>query len=405
MKLRKTCFGILVTACVAVASACSSSSSTSVNTSASTSPAGSASTSPAGSASAAPASSAASTGVAQATSQIATLLTEPSTIPATSPLPHAPAKGVKVAFLTCSAAACSLLNPGFTAAAKALGWDPTVITYNFATPGQAVQQAIDAGYKYIATTSITLSTITPQVQEAKAKGVALFGAYTDDTPSGTQNGLYGVAQNGAGDLKTGAMMADWLIANSGGHANAVYVDIPLYPSLVGQGQGAQAEFAKLCPGCAFATLPMSGTQLGAGQVPAAIVAYLRSHPSVNYLYLSFQDLDAGVAAAIRAAGLAGKVKIVGTEGQASQLQEVVNGQEAMWSILPEPYVMWVVVDWMARLSEGVLTPSSLSATDEGVAFIVDTAAKATAQLTANGGNWPGPANYQAQFEKLWHVGA
>jgi len=393
MKLWKACFGILVTACVAVASACSSSSSTSANTSASTSPGGSASAAPA------------STGVTQATSQIATLLTEPSTIPATSPLPHAPAKGVKVAFLSCSAAACSLLNPGFTAAAKTLGWDPTVITYNAATPGQAVQQAIDAGYKYIATTSITLSTITPQVQEAKAKGVALFGAYTDDTPSGTQNGLYGVAQNGAGDLKTGAMMADWLIANSGGHASAVFVDIPLYPSLVDQGQGAQAEFAKLCPGCSFATLPVSGTQLGAGQVPAALVAYLRSHPSVNYVYLSFQDLDAGVAAAIRAAGLASKVKIVGTEGQASQLQEVVNGQEAMWSILPEPYVMWVVVDWMARLSEGVLTPSSLSATDQGVAFIVDTAAKATAQLTANGGNWPGPTNYQAQFEKLWHVGA
>ncbi len=397
MKLRKTCFGILVTACVAVASACSSSSSTSANTSAATSTGGSAS--------AAPASSAASTGVAQATSQIETLLTEPSTIPATSPLPHAPAKGVKVAFLTCSAAACSLLNPGFTAAAKALGWDPTVITYNAATPGQAVQQAIDAGYKYIATTSITLSTITPQVQEAKSKGVALFGAYTGDTPNGTQNGLYGVAQNGAGDLKTGAMMADWLIANSGGHANAVYVDIPLYPSLVGQGQGAQAEFSKLCPGCSFATLPVSVTQLGAGQVPATIVAYLKSHPSVGYLYLSFQDLDAGVAAAIKAAGLAGQVKIVGTEGQASQLQEVVNGQEAMWSILPEPYVMWVVVDWMARLSEGVLTPSSLSATDEGVAFIVDTAAKASTQLTANGGNWPGPADYQAQFEKLWHVGA
>jgi ribose transport system substrate-binding protein len=343
--------------------------------------------------------------VTQAKANIAALLTEPASIPATAPLPRAPQKGIKVAFLTCSAAACSLLNPGFTAAAKALGWDPTVITYNSATPGQAVQQAINAGYKYIATTSITLSTITPQVQQAKAHGVALFGAYTDDTPSGTSNGLYGVAQNGAGDLRTGAMMADWLIGNSGGQANVVYVSIPLFPSLVGQGQGAQAELAKLCPGCAFATLPVSVTQLGAGQVPAAIVAYLRSHPSVNYLYLSFQDLDAGVAAAIKAAGLSGKVKIVGTEGQASQLQEVVNGQELMWSVLPEPYVMWVVVDWMARLSEGVLTPASLSATDEGVAFIVDTPAKATAQLSANGGNWPGPTNYQSQFKQLWHVGS
>jgi len=396
MKLRKACFGILVAACVAAASACSSSSSTTASTSSSAVAAG---TSSSGTA------SSAGSGVTQAKANIAALLTEPANIPATTPLPRAPSKGVKVAFLTCSAAACSLLNPGFTAAAKALGWDPTVITYNSATPGQAVQQAINAGYKYIATTSITLSTITPQVQQAKAHGVALFGAYTDDTPSGTQNGLYGVAQNGAGDLKTGAMMADWLIANSNGQANVVYVSIPLYPSLVGQGQGAQAEFSKLCPGCAFATLPVSLTQLGAGQVPAAIVAYLRSHPSVSYVYLSFQDLDAGVAAAIKAAGLSGKVKIVGTEGQASQLHEVAGGQELMWSVLPEPYVMWVVVDWMARLSENALSPSSLNATDEGVAFIVDTPAKASAQLKANGGSWPGPANYQSQFKQLWHVGS
>jgi ribose transport system substrate-binding protein len=343
--------------------------------------------------------------VTAAKAALATLMTEPTTIPATTPLPHAPKKGIKVAFLTCSAAACSLLNPGFTAAAKALGWDPTVITYNSATPGQAVQSAIDAGYKYIATTSITLSTITPQVKEAKAKGIALFGAYTSDTPEGTTNGLYGVAQDGAGDLKTGALMADWLIANSGGHANVVYVDIPLYPSLVGQGQGAQSEFAKRCPACTFATLPVSVTQLGAGQVPAAIVSYLQAHPSVNYLYLSFQDLDTGVLAAMRTAGLTSKVKIVGTEAQATQLQEMTSGAETMWSVLPEPYVMWVVVDWMARLSEGVLTPAALAATDEGVAFVVDTPAAASAQLAANGGNWPGPTNYQAQFEKLWHVGS
>jgi hypothetical protein len=84
---------------------------------------------------------------------------------------------------------------------------------------------------------------------------------------------------------------------------------------------------------------------------------------------------------------------------------MMSGNETMWSILPEPYVMWVVVDWMARLSEGVLTPASLAATDQGVAFIVDTAAAAKGQLAANGGNWPGPTGYQVQFEKLWHVGS
>jgi ribose transport system substrate-binding protein len=394
MKLPRACIGVLAIACVAAASACGSSSTSGSSSGSSSSPAANASSAAAG-----------GSGVTTAKAAVAAALTEPTNIPETTALPHAPQKGLKVAFLTCSAAACSLLNPGFTAAAKALGWKPTVFTYNAATPGQAVQQAIDAGYKYIATTSITLSTITPQVQEAKAKGIALFGAYTSDTPQGATNGLYGVAQNADGDVKIGSLMANWIIANSDGKANVAYVDIPLYPSLVGQGQGAASEFAKLCPGCTFATLPVSVTQLGAGQVPAAIVSYLQAHPSVNYLYLSFQDLDIGVYAALRTAGLTSRVKIVGTEAQASQLKEMVNGQETMWSILPEPYVMWEVVDWMARQSEGVLTPAALAADDSGLAFIVDTPKAAQAQLAANGGNWPGPVNYQSEFEKLWHVGS
>jgi len=387
MKLQNACIGLLVTGCAIAATACGSSS-------------------PSGHSSApANAAAASSSGVATAKAAIAAALTEPVNIPETIPLPHAPAKGIKVIFLTCSAAACSLLNPGFTAAADALGWDPTVITYNSATPGAAVQQAINEGYKYIATTSITLSTITPQVQEAKAKGIALFGAYTADTPEGASNGLYGVAEDGASDYKSGQLEANWMIANSDGHANAVYVDIPLYPSLVLQGQGTAAEFAKLCPTCSFATLPVSVTQFASGQVPAAIVTYLQAHPKVNYLYISFQDLDAGVYAALRTAGLTSRVKIVGTEAQAAQLQEIVSGQETMWSIAPEPYVMWAVVDWMARQSEGVLTPAALAASDEGPEFIVDSSTAAKAMLAVDSGNWPGPANYQAQYEKLWHVGS
>jgi ribose transport system substrate-binding protein len=384
MKLQKACIGVLAIACVAAVSACGSSSN-----SGSSSPAAKTSD-PAG--------------VTTAKTAVTAALTEPTSIPETIPLPRAPKKGIKVIFLTCSATACSLLNPGFTAAAKALGWDPTVITYNSATPGAAVQQAINEGYKYIATTSITLDTITPQVQEMKAKGIAFFEAYTADTPQGAKNGLYGVAEDGASDYKSGQLEADWMIANSDGHANAVYVDIPLYPSLVLQGQGAGAQFAKLCPSCKFATLPVSVTQLAAGQVPAAIVTYLQGHPNVNYLYISFQDLDAGVYPALHSAGLTSRVKIVGTEAQATELHEIVGGQETMWSIAPEPYVMWAVVDWMARQSEGVLTPAALAASDEGPEFIVDTPAAAKAMLSVDGGNWPGPTNYQTQYEKLWHVG-
>lgn len=328
---------------------------------------------------------------------------EPTDIPIKTKLPHAPAKGIKVAFLSCSAAACSLLNPGFVAAAKALGWQPKVITYDSAQPGQALQQAINAGYKYIATTSITLNTVTPQVQQAKAKGVALFGAYTGDKPGGKANGLYGVAQNFDASVKSGKLMAAWMIANSSSNAHAVYVDLPLYPTLVAQGQAAQAEMKADCPSCSFDTLGLSVTQLGAGQGPSAIVSYLKTHTDVNYVYMSFQDLDNGVAAAIKSAGLASRVKIVGTEGQTAQFKAMIAGSETAWSVLPEPYVMWTVVDWMARLSEGVLDQAALDATASGVQFMVDTPQAAQQQLTENGGEWPGPKNYQSQFKALWGV--
>jgi len=345
----------------------------------------------------------ASSGLSNAQAIVAANSTEPSDIPITTPLPKAPEKGIKVAFLTCQAAACSLLNPGFVAAANALGWKPKVITYDAKQPGQALQQAIDAGYKYIATTSITLSTITPQVQAAKAKGVAIFGAYTGDTPQGKANGLYGVAQNFQGSDNNGKLIAAWTIVNSQSNAHTLYVDLPLYPTLVEQGKGAEAEYKADCPSCSLDTLGLSVDQLGAGQGPSTIVTYLKSHTNINYLYLSFQDLDNGVAAALKSAGLSDKVKIVGTEGEEAQLKSVIAGTETAWSVLPEPYVMWVVVDWMARQSEGVLDQKALDATGAGVQFMVDTPAKAQAQLTENGGAWAGPTKYESQFKTLWHV--
>ena len=328
----------------------------------------------------------------------------PSTIPSSlAKLPKAPAKGLKVAFLSCSDPSCALLNPGFTDAAKALGWDPTVITYNSAQPGQAVQQAINAGYKYIATTSITLNTITPQVQEAKAKGIPIFGAYTGDTPQFQANGLYGVSANFQTSAASGKLMAAWTIKDSNSSAHVLFVSLPIYPTLVAQGSAAQAEYTAACPDCTFNVLGLSATQVGQGQTPSSIVAYLKQHPATNYVYLAFGGLDAGVAAAIKSAGLAGKVKIVGTQGQQSQLQEMVGGQEAAWSILPEEYTMWVVVDWMARLNDGVLNQQALNATSANPTYMVDTPAQAQAQLGVDNGIWEGPANFQSQFEALWGV--
>jgi ABC-type sugar transport system substrate-binding protein len=392
MNIRRLLPSILAVTCLVGAAACSSAGSGSAGNGSQTQSSG-------GSTASAPASG-------DSVNQIlAGGTSAPSAIPSgLTKLPKAPAKGLKVAFLTCSDPSCALLNPGFTDAAKALGWNPTVITYNSAQPGQALQQAINAGYKYIATTSITLNTITPQIQEAKSKGVAIFGAYTGDKPELQANGLYGVAANFATSAVSGKLMAAWTIKDSSSNAHVLFVSLPIYPTLVAQGDAAKAEYAAACAKCTFDVLGLSVTQVGQGQTPSAIVAYLRQHSSTNYVYLAFGGLDAGVAAAIKSAGLAAKVKIVGTQGQKSELQEMVSGQEAAWSILPEQYTMWVVVDWMARLNVGDLSQTALDASSANPTYMVDTPAAAQAQLGVDDGIWQGPANFQSQFEALWGVG-
>ena len=391
MNIRRLLPSILAVTCLVGAAACSSAGSSTAGNASQTQSSG-------GSTASAPAS-------ADSVNQIlAGGTSAPSTIPSgLTKLPKAPEKGLKVAFLTCSDPSCALLNPGFTDAATALGWNPTVITYNSAQPGQALQQAINAGYKYIATTSITLNTITPQIQEAKAKGVAIFGAYTGDQPQGQSNGLYGVAADFTTSAASGKLMAAWTIKDSNSNAHVLFVSLPIYTTLVAQGDAAKAEYAAACATCTFDVLGLSVTQVGQGQTPSAIVAYLRQHPSTNYVYLAFGGLDAGVAAAIKSAGLADKVKIVGTQGQKSQLQEMVSGQEAAWSILPEQYTMWVVVDWMARLNVGALNQAALDASGANPTYMVDTPAAAQAQLGIDEGIWQGPANFQSQFKALWGV--
>jgi ribose transport system substrate-binding protein len=259
-----------------------------------------------------------------------------------------------------------------------------------------------------------------------AKGVAIFGAYTGDKPGFQANGLYGVSANFQTSADSGKLMAAWTIKDSNSDAHVLFVSLPIYPTLVAQGDAAQAEYAAACQKCTFDVLGLSATQVGQGQTPSAIVTYLKQHPTTNqaaswpltiscscdfwpcvpttnYVYLSFGGLDAGVAAAIKSAGLADKVKIVGTQGQKSQLQEMVSGQEAAWSILPEQYTMWVVVDWMARLNESALNQQALDASSANPTYMVDTPAQAKAQLNVDDGIWQGPANFQSQFEALWGV--
>jgi ribose transport system substrate-binding protein len=269
-------------------------------------------------------------------------------------------------------------------------------------PGAAIQQAIDAGVDYIATTGFPVALFKQQMAQAKAKGIGVFLCFSTDVPAGPENNLYSDCYDSTAANAYATAMADYLIVQSKGAANTLVVTLPTYPILTAQVDAMRAELSKNCPACKANTLEVTVNDLVGGAVPQSVSSYLQAHPDVNYVYFTYASLANGVAPALRAAGLLSKVKLVGTQGSQPQMKEIAGGTAAAWSALPQELSMWTMVDQMARLSV-----DQWSLPDERKAavppfYLVTTPDAANALANLEDG-WPGPTGFKDTFKKLWGV--
>jgi len=125
------------------------------------------------------------------------------------------------------------------------------------------------------------------------------------------------------------------------------------------------------------------------------VSYLRSHPSVNYVVLSESgSLGAGLPAALRAAGLANKVKVIGQGGNQQTYQDVKSGQ--MGGVTPSSLYGYdySMLDALARKWSG--EPVLQTPPEFWFMSSSDVPPAATA-----GAAFPIVTDYQSQWGKLW----
>jgi ribose transport system substrate-binding protein len=324
----------------------------------------------------------------------------PTEIQVTEALPATPPKGKKVVFLQCELPACERYIPGVVSAAGALGWSPKVQVFKSANPGAGLQQAINERPDYIAITGIPTVAVKPQLKAAAEAEIPVISCATPDKPAPG-----GYAVQCGGSLETDAdYLGRWMINDSGGNANLVAVTIPQFPVLNTETDWFKKNLEAQCPGCSYDQLDVTVQEVGGGAVPQKLVAYLQSHPDVEYVYFTFNDLTRGVAAALRTVGLNEKVKLVGAAGDASIMKEIGDTQAA-WTIAPNVYSAWVMFDAMARLSVGERLPDDY-ATDvyASPTWVVDSADSAK-QLEPTSYDWYGPEGFEQQFKALWQVGA
>ncbi len=192
-----------------------------------------------------------------------------------------------------------------------------------------------------------------QAQAAADAGIKILSCFDTEPPAGEASNIWMQCGDTTFVEKTGPLMANWAVVDSGGTANVLIVSIPDFAVLKAETDAYISELEANCPDCQHTELDITIPQLVGGEVPAAVASQLQANPDIDYVFFSFGSLGLGVTSALDSAGLLDQVTVYGQDFSASSLEEIVAGTMAAWSADPKAYAGWLMVDAAARLSLGM----------------------------------------------------
>ena len=327
---------------------------------------------------------------AQALAQKSTV--RPENIGLSKPIGKPVPTGKKVVFISCGVAACEAQGDIIKQGAADLGWSAETIGTD-GSPEQlqnAFETALRGGANAIILNAVNRASVAKQLEKAEQQGVAFV---TSSSVDKTGNGILANVAGTDNSAKIGENIAAQIVADSDGKANTLYVNISAFQILQALGDQFKSSYAKYCPDCQYASIDIPITALGK-DAPDRIVSYLRSHPQVNYVVLSVSNaLGAGLPAALKAAGLADKVKIVGQSGDSQTFQDLQA--KSYNSVVPYDYyaVDYLMLDALARHFAGVKQQHTLPP------LWLVTPDNMPAEATK--GLFPVVPGYRDEFKKLW----
>jgi ribose transport system substrate-binding protein len=364
-----------------VVAACSTPSS---STSSSTSTTGSSSTP-----------TATSSAVAQAQAALQQFLAAPTTITQTTPLPSTPPKGKTVVWVGTSEPSNVQEQTVGAAAARALGWNFSVVDFDPANPATLDAAFLTALAKHpvgVFESGTPQSQIASNVLSAYASAgvpIVLSASY----PFTQTSTVLGNPDSYANDARMGDAMADWFVIDSGGAGKVILEHVPGYPILNAFTDTFKSDVAKLCPACSVKEVDVTLPEVAAGQTVSVVTSAVRSNPSYKYVFFDDGDFAIGINSALSAAGITGE-KIGGEALDAQGAAALRSGTQSAWTAFSAYYTAYASFDVLLRWIEHapgaaadgvqptqVLTPSNIGSTTV----------------------WNAPTNALAQFEMLWKV--
>ncbi len=316
----------------------------------------------------------------------------PTQIPVSQPIGKPIPAGKRIDFINCGVTACTSLYNNLSAAAKTLGW--TVKQINTQGTPESVQaawkQAVSDKPDAVVASGFPRAVFSQQLKQLQQMKIPVIESSTDDVEGG---GIDLILSKPKDLGPEGQIIASWITKDSGGKANTLYVDLPVYNILKPVRQYFEQDYAKLCAGCKLDKIDIPITAIGK-DVPDRVVSYLRAHPDINYVAYSLGALNVGVPAALRQAGLANKVKLIVNVGDAENYQYIASGQTHAAMAFSNVDQTWVWADALARLFTGQSIDVDRKA---HLPYMLIT----KNNLISTGSEFPLVANYQEQWKKLW----
>lgn len=309
-------------------------------------------------------------------------------------------KGKKVMFipLVDQIPAFQLVRAGFTAALKHAGISVTDCSGQANPSGvqSCINQAESGGYAGIVTAAIPYEMASNAFASAEAHHIPVL--VTDQlTESKYQKADQLVYQPGNDAEPT--LMADWVIADSKGKANAIFTvetDSPSSTAYVTK--GAAPEFKKYCPDCkiTYADTPSTGV------TPQWVESTVKKVSGVQYYYSEFEDDLAQTTQGVSLAQ-ANSLKVSYATATLAGLTDIKNHKQVYADIGDDvAYEGWADADNLLRMivKQPTVTehiPERLF-TRQNIGSI-----KLTNAAQASGVWYGNPTLFQKGFEKLWGV--
>jgi ribose transport system substrate-binding protein len=194
----------------------------------------------------------------------------------------------------------------------------------------------------------------PQLRQAKAEGIPVLVTHfydksTPPPPACTACAAGVTALETAPFYDAGKAEADWMIADSKGHAHVLIVssnDILPSPPTVAT---IENELKAHCPQCTYTDInvPVQDWNTAVG---GDIESVLQKNPSINYVDCLYDAMTQTAVPSIQLAGKAGQVKVVSYNGSTFALKYIEDGNIMAMDVgEPTAWIGYAVMDQTFRL--------------------------------------------------------